>query len=155
MPESCPAFAELAEALCSAVGTTLPPLMPDTAGGFGFRLQIDDVAVSVTHYPVHFPEHAFVLVAFGPVPTSAEADVFRELLNANLMMLRPGAPAFARDPLDGQIVLQASCALAETSADALLTGIRVAVGKAMEWRQAHSLTPSPDGGSRLFGTSFA
>jgi len=153
MAVSCPAFAELAEALCRAAGTSLPPLTPDTAGGFGFRLEIDGVTVSVTHYPAHFPEHAFVLVGFGPVPASAEADVFRELLNANLVMLRPGAPAFARDPLDGQIVLQASCALAETSGDALLAGIRVAVGKAIEWRRAHRL--SPDQGDRLLGTDFA
>lgn len=153
MTASCSAFAELAAALCRTAGATLPPLTPDAEGGVGLRLEIDGVAVLVTHYPAHFPAHAFVLVSFGPVPATAEADVFRELLGANLMMLRPGAPAFARDPLDGQIVLQASCALAETSGDALLAGIRAAVGKAIEWRRAHRL--SPEDGVGLLGTAFA
>ena len=153
MTASRPLFAELAAALCKAAGAALPPLAPDGSGGVGLRLEIDGVAVSVTHYPAHFPEHVFVLVAFGSVPASAEADAFRELLDANLMMLRPGAPAFARDPLDGQIVLQASCALAETSGDALLAGIRAAVGKAIEWRRVHRL--APDETAQVFGTAFA
>lgn len=133
----------------------LPPLDPDGCGGLGLRMEIDGIAVSVMHYPAHFPEHAFVLVVFGPVPASAEAEVFRELLDANMAMLRPGAPAFARDPTDGQIVLQASCALSQTGGEALLSGIRAAVGKAIEWRRVHRLAAPPGDSARVFGTIFA
>jgi hypothetical protein len=143
MTASCPAFAELAADLCAAARIALPPITPDAAGGLGLRLEIDAVAVSVTHHPGEFPDHVFVLVTFGPVPASAEADVFRELLEANLLMMRPGSPSFGRDPLDGQVVLQACCAMHETGGNALLEGIRVAVAKALEWRQAHRLAPAP------------
>ena len=60
----------------------------------------------------------------------------------------PISPSFGLDPRDGQIVLQASCALCETSGIALLDGIRVAVGRAAEWRQAHRLVPDPHEGAQ-------
>jgi hypothetical protein len=155
MRNSSPTFSELTQAVCRAAGVEPPPLAPDAQGGYAFSLSIDDVTVSIAHYPAHFAEHAFVLVRFGAVPPASEAEVFRELLNANLMVLRPGAPAFARDPLDGHIVLQVTCALSETSGEALLAGIRVAVGKAIDWRSTHRLIPQSSGTSAQFGTSFA
>ncbi|MBC7436097.1 MAG: CesT family type III secretion system chaperone [Bdellovibrionales bacterium] len=138
---TCPAFAALAAALCKAARIAPPALAEDTSGGLGLRLELDGVLVTITHHPAQFPSHVFVYVAFGAVPASGEADAFRDLLDANLLMMRPCSPSFARDPLDGQIVLQACCALHETSGNALLAGIRVAVGKALEWRQAHRLSP--------------
>lgn len=145
---SCHAFTELAAALCRAAGIALPAITQDAAGGFSLGLVIDGVAATVTHHPASFPDHVFVVVIFGAVPASIEADVFRELLQANLLMLRPGSPSFGLDPRDGQIVLQASCAICETSGNALLDGIRVAVGRATEWRQAHRLVPAQREGAQ-------
>jgi hypothetical protein len=145
---SCPAFNELATALCDAAGIALPGITQDAAGGFGLALVVDGVAVTVTHHPAHFPDHVFVVVAFGSVPASMESDVFREFLEANLLMLRPGSPSFGRDPRDGQIVLQACCSMSETSGNALLDGIRVAVDRAAEWRRAHRLLPAQNEGAQ-------
>jgi hypothetical protein len=139
---SCPAFTELAAALCRAAGMVPPAITRDAAGGLGLSLVVDGVAVTVTHHPANFPDHVFVVVAFGVVPACVEANVLRELLAANLLMLRPGSPSFGIDPRDGQVVLQACCAMSQTSGDALLGGIRVAVERAVEWRQAHRLVPA-------------
>jgi hypothetical protein len=144
----CPVFAELAADLCHAGGLELPDIAQDAAGGYALCLVVDRIPVTVTHHPAHFPDHVFVVVAFGSVPASAEADVFRELLEANLLMLRPGSPSFGRDPRDGQIVLQACCTMSGTSGNALLDGIRVAVGRAAEWRRAHRLVPARHEGAQ-------
>ncbi|CAN5446809.1 hypothetical protein BH11PSE7_BH11PSE7_13850 [soil metagenome] len=131
----------------------MPAITHDAAGGVGLALVVDGVAVTVSHHLAHFPDHVFVVVAFGPVPASIEADVFRELLDANLLMLRPGSPSFGRDPRDGQVVLHACCRMSETNGNALLDGIRVAVARAAEWRRVHRLVPVRNEGAHAVHVS--
>ncbi|MBC5766643.1 CesT family type III secretion system chaperone [Ramlibacter albus] len=153
MPEAPDDFSALAHSLCEAARAPAPPLERDAEGGIHVDLDVGGVAVTVTHLPDHFPAHVFVLVAFGPLPHEGEAASSREFLDANLLMMRPGAPVFGRDPLDGQVVLHACCAMANVDGELLLAGIGVAAGMAREWRRTGRLAAAAHEEAMPFGAA--
>lgn len=134
------AFHDLAAAFCAAARIPAPPLAPTTEGIAAFTARLDEVEVSISHDMLNHPDHAFVLVMFGPVPEPQQARAWQELLNANLLMLGEGAPAFSLNPLDGQVILQYVYPLAQASGEGLLAGLQTAVAAAVQWRQTFSLT---------------
>ena len=137
---SVSAFHELAAAFCAAAHAVLPPLSPNAEGIAAFTARLDEVEVSISHDMLNHPDHAFVLVMFGPVPEPQQARAWQELLHANLLMLGEGAPAFSLNPLDGQVILQYVYPLAQASGEGLLAGLQTAVAAAVQWRQTFSLT---------------
>lgn len=137
---SVPAFHELAAAFCVAAQVALPPLAPNNEGVAAFTARLGEVEVCVSHDMLNHPDHAFVLVMFGPVPEPQQARAWQELLHANLLMLGEGAPAFSLNPLDGQVILQYVYPLAQASGEGLLAGLQTAVAAAVQWRQTFSLT---------------
>ena len=136
---SVSAFHELAAAFCVVARVPLPPLAPNNEGIAAFTAQLGEVQVSISHDMVNHPDHAFVLVMFGPVPEPQQAHAWQELLHANLLMLGEGAPAFSLNPLDGQVILQYVYPLAQATGDGLLAGLQTAVAAAVQWRQAFTL----------------
>jgi hypothetical protein len=126
---------ELVRQLCTIVDSPVPALSTDANGMLAFSTRLRDVDVTVTHHPTLHPEHAFVLVFFGPVPENRERAVLRELLHANLLLLHPGGPAFSRNPLSGHVVLQYVYPLAEASGQGLLSGLQTIIDSALQWRR--------------------
>ena len=116
-----------------------PPLAPNSEGIAAFTAQLGEVEVAISHDMVNHPDHAFVLVMFGPVPEQQQARAWQELLHANLLMLGEHAPAFSLNPLDGQVILQYVYPLAQASGEGLLAGLQTAVAAAVQWRQAFAL----------------
>jgi len=128
-------FHALAAGFCAAAAVDTPRLWPDAEGIVSFTARLDGVDVAISHDAAGHPDHAFVLVMFGAVPSDREPAVHRELLNANLLMLGAGAPAFSVNPLDGQVILHYVYPLAEASGDALLAGLESVTAIALRWRQ--------------------
>lgn len=126
---------DLADQFCAVVGLPPPGLVPDGNGLWAFSAKLRDVDVTLTHDPVHHPDHALVLVFFGPVPADRELAVLRELLHANLIMLQPGAPSFSRNPMTGDVVLQYVYPLAGASGQGLWAGLQAIVDSALKWRK--------------------
>ncbi len=133
------AFHELAAAFCVAAQVALPPLAPNHDGIAAFTARLGEVEVCVSHDMLNHPDHAFVLVMFGPVPEAQQAHAWQELLHANLLMLGEGAPAFSLNPLDGQVILQHTYPLAQASGEGLLSGLQAGVAAALQWRRAFTL----------------
>jgi len=132
-------FHHLAVQFCAAAGTPPVDISPDNAGLLAFSMQLRGVHISVSHAPAASPDHAFVLVMFGAVPADREPAVLRELMHANLLMQHDGAPSFGLNPMDGQVVLQYTCALATASGEELLAGLQAVVDTALQWREGFSL----------------
>lgn len=127
-------FHDLAAELCAAAGVVTPPLMPSADGAVAFTLHTQGVEIALSHDPRH-PGYAFALIAFGQPPQYREAEVYRELLEANLMMLGADAPAFSLNAVDGRVILQYPWPLAQASGDVLWVGLSAVVGRALAWRE--------------------
>ncbi len=126
---------KLAEQFCEIIGVPAPELSPDSNAVLAFSTQIGGVDISVTHDPLHHPDHATALVFFGQVPEDREVLILRELLHANLLMLRPDAPTFSRNPLTGNVILQYVFPLAGSSGRGLWTGMQGIIEYAQRWRR--------------------
>jgi hypothetical protein len=127
-------FHDLAAQFCNLVGAIVPPLTPDADGVLAFSASFCNVDVTVTHDPEELPDHVTVLVFFGPAPEHAELAVLRQLLHANLALMRSAPCAFCRNPISGDIVLVSTCPLAELSGATLLEGLQAHVDAALQWR---------------------
>jgi hypothetical protein len=127
-------FHDLATQFCTLVGAPIPPLTPDADGGLAFSASFRDVDITVTHDPADLPDRVTILVFFGQAPEHAELAVLRQLLHANLAMMRSSPCAFGRNPISGDIVLVSTCPLAELSGATLMEGLQALIDAALQWR---------------------
>ncbi|MGE0332763.1 MAG: CesT family type III secretion system chaperone [Ramlibacter sp.] len=134
-------FHNLAAQFCADCDAPVPDLSPDGDGVLSFSAVVRDVHVAAAHDPVMHPGLVFVYATFGPVPPQHELDICRALLYANLLMLRPAAPVFTRNPDDGQVILRYIRPLADLSGSALWEGVQTMVDSALQWREDHFLKP--------------
>ena len=128
-------FEELCKGYCEIAGFPAPSLAPDAHGIEAFHLRLRDVAVTVGHEPAKALERAFVVIEFGPVPKDREEDAWPALLDANFLMLRDGMPIFSRNPVNGDVLLQMSCAFSRVTALELVQLVDAFVGVAIDWRR--------------------
>lgn len=148
-------FHELAAQFCIAAGSPIAELTPDGEGVISFSVVVRDVHVAVAHDPIAHAGLVFVYATFGPVPQQRELEICRALLYANLLMLRPTAPAFTRNPDDGQVILRYICPLADLTGSALWDGLQAMVDSALQWRQGWFLEPVAHGASHATTTPYA
>ena len=134
-------FYELAAQFCTAIDSPIPELTPDSDGVLSFSAVVRDVHVAAAHDPVAHPGLVFVFATFGPVPPERELQALRALLQANLLMIRPVAPTFTRNPDDGQIILRYACPLPELTGSALWDGLQTVIDSALQWREDFFLGP--------------
>ncbi|MRD47363.1 CesT family type III secretion system chaperone [Caenimonas koreensis] len=133
-------FQQLSDEFCDAAGVERQHLVQDGAGAMTFSTDILDVAVNVTHMQATHPDHAFLLVDFGPAPEQDEALALRTLLLINFTFLgHETATAFSIHPVYGNVTLQATYPLHKCSGAHLLKSIRILADSALQWRQTHFL----------------
>jgi len=75
-----------------------------------------------------------VYVDFGDFPQHKAQDIFRRLLEINLLVSSQGSPRLGLDPTTGRVIFCWSRPLADLSAQKLLGGIDMAVTQALSWR---------------------
>lgn len=148
-------FHELAAQFCEACASPIPDLSPDGDGVLSFSAVVRDVHVAVAHDTVTHPGLVLVYATFGSVPQQRELEICRALLYANLLMLRPAAPTFTRNPDDGQVILRYISPLADLTGSALWDGLQAMVASALQWRQDFFLRPHAPGSSHATFTPYA
>jgi hypothetical protein len=152
-------FQELCAGLCEAYDLPTTQLEPDASGLVGFRVQLRNVEVTLVESSTGTVPAAYVLVEFGPLPASDELRALQALLNTNFMLLAPNAPAFSRNPMTGDILLQHACLLSDASVLGMAESIGYLVDLATQWRvdfflddQAESALPAASRDAPTSGT---
>jgi hypothetical protein len=134
-------FDQLAAEFCGIAGAPVPDMRLDAAGVRAFTAVIGDVPITIGHDQPRFPAHVFMVTSFGAVPQERESAIQRELLEANAFMLQPHAAFFARDPQNGEILLQSIWPLAGIAGQDLWNACVTTVEAAVRWRETGSIEP--------------
>jgi hypothetical protein len=100
-------------------------------------IAIDGVPVMLTYYEPVKADRAFVFTNFGAIPPELELAAMRRLLEINFMLYQGSAPAFARDPESGQVMLLGEVPLATATPEAVLMYMRAVAAQALEWRKGY------------------
>ncbi len=127
-------FSALCQALCTQLGVQPPELEPDPLGVVGFTVQLRGVDLAVLHTR---PTDAFtlLLVNFGPLDEDREPGIWRALMDANFLLVGPDAPAFSRNPVTGEVLLQHVLPLADVDAAQLRARMVHMAEVALQWRK--------------------
>lgn len=138
---SSTSFHDFTALFCEAAGSAVPELRPSENGLYAFTTTVRAVDVTVTHDPATRPGYAVVFVMFGKVPQGRQLEVYRDLLNSNLLLVHAGAPAFSLNPHDDQVILQQMQPLVPGAGAQFWAGLQGVVDSALQWRDA--LSPGP------------
>lgn len=127
-------FSALCQALCTQLGVQAPQLEPDPLGVVGITVQLQGVDLAVLHTR---PTDAFalLLVTFGPLDEDREPGIWRALMDANFLLVGPDAPAFSRNPVTGEVLLQHVLPLANVDAAQLRVRMVRMAEVALQWRK--------------------
>lgn len=132
-----PEFDRLARELAALLGQPGPQLQPDELGIVGFSVQARDVTFSVLQStPPCGPAAVALFTAFGQVPEGREAQAWQGLLDANFTMLGLNAPAFCRNPANGEVLLRGARPLEGATAQALANALQALADVALAWRES-------------------
>ncbi|HSW19909.1 MAG TPA: CesT family type III secretion system chaperone [Ramlibacter sp.] len=133
-------FHQLCADLCEVCGVPAPELAPDESGLLGMTLTLHEVDVCLHHAPLAATPAVHVSVEFGVVPAAVELQALRELLDTNLMLHGVNAPAFARNPTSGDVLLQYAVSLDRATVAGLFESINALVLMAQQWREDYFLS---------------
>jgi hypothetical protein len=102
-----------------------------------------DVTIDVIHAPHASADHAFVLFQLGSVEETGgdPLRIMQTLLEANFLALRVNGPAFSRNPVTGDVVLQCVYSLQSSTPQGLYRLIEEGVTLTNRWRRDHFLAP--------------
>lgn len=145
-------FQQVYEGVCRLMGAIPQPLVPDEQGQVGFGLHLGEIQVHVAATPWLAPqarlpqEGLLLMVEFDPPDGPQERGLLQALLDANLLLGAAGGPVFARNPVDGSLVLQQAFPMASVSAEHL-HGMALRLAElAQAWRSgAWRMPESPSG----------
>ncbi len=129
-------FEQLCEGFCDIAAMTTPALVPDEHGALAFTLRLHEVAVTVMEFVRVRPGMAYLMAEFGPMPQERAQDGWRALLDINRRMAGSGCAAFSRHPPTGQVLMQASLALADATAVDVYQQVCKMVDAAVQWRES-------------------
>ncbi len=143
----------LANEFCELGDVPASPLATDSTGALSFSATVRGVDITVSHDPLRHPDHAIALLFFGQIPEDRELLILRQLLNFNLDLLQPNFPAFSRNPLTGNVILQYVFPLAQAMSQAPLDGLARLVEAILKWRQEFFLDDSAFTPASSMGTA--
>lgn len=84
-----------------------------------------------------------VFIDFGQFPEHQAEQIFRRLLEINLIVSAQGSPRLGLDPQTGRVIFCCAYPLQGLSAHKLLGGIDMAVRQAIVWRSSFYLDGPP------------
>jgi hypothetical protein len=84
-----------------------------------------------------------VFVDFGMFPQDRAEEIFRRLLEINLLVSSQGSPRLGLDPQTGRVIFSCAYPLQGLTAQKLLGGIDMAVRQAAVWRSNFYLDGPP------------
>ena len=127
------------EQFCDAGGPPALKIDLESGGASVLSVNFQGVDLSICHDQLRHPDHALVLAFFAHVPEHNEVLILRELLHANLSMMRPNSPSFSRNPLTGNVMLQYAVPLIGEAGENLWAAIQDIAESILVWRQNISL----------------
>jgi Tir chaperone protein (CesT) family len=133
-------FHQLCAELCEVCDVPTPELATDASGLLGMTLTIHEVDVCLHHAPRGATPTVHISVEFGVIPSTSELPALRALLDTNLMLHGVNAPAFARNPDSGDILLQYACPFEQVTVAGLFQSIHALASMAQQWRGDHFLS---------------
>lgn len=128
----------LCEGICALACVPAPVLQPDAQGLLAFHLTLNETAISVLQWPLVDSGFALIVAELGDLPTESELDLLRGLLNANFVPPARHAPTFARNPANGQALLQLPFLLENATAASVHDAMQRVEQLASPWRRLAS-----------------
>lgn len=128
-------FDALCTGLCELLGVRPPALQADDQGLVAFHILLHGQAVNIVHRPHQHPEHAFILFELGPLGQSGDGHAETQaLLDANFDLFQLHAPAFSRNPANGEAVLQFIVPLFDATPESLRELVEEGAAWSADWR---------------------
>lgn len=136
------------EQLCNGVGDVAglkpPALSPDENGTQAFTVRLRDVDVSVLNFCEESADTAYLVAALGPMPPERAMGGWLALLHANGALAGLNAPAFSRNPDNGEALLQWACPLHALNVQEVYKRISDLADVAQQWRSDYFLDDEVD-----------
>lgn len=141
-----PQFEDFCRRLCEGLAVAPPALQPsgDTPGAYSLDFKGVCMVLAEAGSDAQGAAQTALVVDFGAVPEDRQAQVHPALLQANFMMLAPGAPTFGLHPVSASVTCQIVFGLDRADPLAwcgVLDGIAAAV---LQWRETYGLAPPCD-----------
>ncbi|TFZ04217.1 type III secretion system chaperone [Ramlibacter rhizophilus] len=154
MPDVSAAFQALYDGIAAHLNVDTQVLAPDEHGVVGFQLMQEGAALQVVQTP---EGTSLLLIAdLGEPPEGDAAAVADALLDANYLLLEPGAPTFGRNPLTRTYTVQCARPLQGLGADELLAaGQRLGMLVTLWKRGGLHMERLREGGTRPVGAVLA
>jgi hypothetical protein len=105
-------------------------------------IAIEGVPVMLAYYETVKADSAFVFTNFGAVPPELELAALRRLLEINFILYQGSAPAFAREPESGDVMLLGEVPLATATPETVLSYMRAVSAQALEWGKGYFIGDS-------------
>lgn len=119
--------------------------IPDEAEGIlkGGPLAVNEVAFSLSHNVDISPQALLVYCDFGPVAEGREAEAYRALLEANMVLYSANGPMYTVSPLTSRVVFANNYPLAVLDARTLRNALAQLAGMARDWSKSQFLQDPP------------
>jgi hypothetical protein len=141
-----PSFADLCRCFCALQGLPAPALDAGREGLQAFTLDVSGISLTVVHDAQADPDALFLVAELGTPPDDeAELRGWFALLEANYWLRADNAPMFSRNPQTGEVILQWTQSLAQSTAQSLHDAVTKMTDLACRWHPAphHRLPPPP------------
>ncbi|MBN9473201.1 MAG: molecular chaperone Tir [Bordetella sp. SCN 67-23] len=109
----------------------------------GGPLAVNDVVFSISHNAEISPHAILIYCDFGTVEEGREAEAYRALLEANMVMYSANGPMYTVSPLTGRVVFANSYPLEALDARALRNVLARLAGMSKAWHQSQFLQNPP------------
>lgn len=122
-------YTQLVKEFCEYCGLDEPERIT-----YGGSIMLGEVGFSLIHREEVDPELMFIYCDFGEVLEGKEIEVYRALLEANLLLYNGSAPLFTVNGDTGRVTMTAHCRLDELKAETLQEILKKMGAQAMAWR---------------------
>lgn len=109
----------------------------------GGPLAVNDVALSLSHNAEISPHTVLVYCDFGEVEEGREAEAYRALLEANMVMYSANGPMYTVSPLTGRVVFANNYPLEALDARSLRNALARLASMAQAWTKSQLLQNPP------------
>jgi hypothetical protein len=109
----------------------------------GGPLAVNEVVFSISHNVEISPQAVLVYCDFGPVAEGREAEAYRALLEANMVMYSANGPMYTVSPLTSRVVFANNYPLEALDARSLRNVLAKLAGMAKDWRKSQFLQDPP------------
>lgn len=136
-PMPIASFEDFSQSMCELLAIEPPPMESNSDGDTGFVVNYQGVDISFIKGRQNQEADLLMVIDFGIPPADKEADVLKDVMEANCVMRGVGAPCFMRHPADGMIALRYSFLCQQVDVRHVYEAIVAAADAVESWREQY------------------